>query len=187
MVRPPVVGGGPGVFLDRDGVLNRLVERDGGRYSPRRLSEFELYPDSAACVDRLRRLGIPVFGITNQPDLARGRMDRSEHEAILAALEARVALTELVVCPHDDRDGCPCRKPKPGMILDLAERWSVDLSKSIVVGDSWRDIEAGRAAGARTVYICDASTNVEGADVTVGSLDAAVAYIESYLSGVPPR
>lgn len=168
------------VFFDRDGVLNRVVMRggEGGAPpvvgSPRALSEFELAEGAAEVVDRLRGAGFLVFVVTNQPDIARGLLDPAELTAMSARLRVEIGVDEVVACPHDDRDLCGCRKPKPGMLEELATRWGVSLGSSYMVGDTWRDMEAGRAAGCRTVLVRWPYNEGVAADVVVESV-AAVA------------
>jgi D-glycero-D-manno-heptose 1,7-bisphosphate phosphatase len=94
-----------------------------------------------------------LFGVTNQPDVARGVQRREVVETINAALLAALPLTEILVCYHDNRDQCACRKPQPGLLLEAVQRYSVSLFDSFLVGDRWRDIEAGRRAGCRTVLV----------------------------------
>ena len=174
------------VFLDRDGVLNELVERSGQTVSPRVPSDFRLFDDATSAVARLRALQLRVFVVTNQPDLSRGLMDGSALIAMTDALRRALDVDEVLVCGHDDSDACACRKPAPGMLIDLAHRWRVDLSASFVIGDTWKDIEAGRRAGCRTVLLqrsspADGTFDASGADVTVGTLPEAVQYIEQTL------
>ncbi|MHB1861367.1 MAG: D-glycero-alpha-D-manno-heptose-1,7-bisphosphate 7-phosphatase [Gemmatimonadaceae bacterium] len=168
------------IFLDRDGVLNALVQRGGRMVSPRTVAEFRMQPEAASAVSKLRAKGYGIFVVTNQPDVARGYLSRVELESMHGVLAA-IGLDEIVVCPHDDGDACRCRKPRPGMLLDIAERWSVTLADSVVVGDSWRDIEAGRMVGCRTVLVRSGAPDPHGPvvipDVTVPDLDAAVAWI----------
>lgn len=168
-----------GVFLDRDGVLNELVERDGIRASPRRLADFRLLAGAAAAVRRLQERGCLVFVVTNQPDVGRGHLSAGELERMHRVLLDAVRVQELVVCPHDDADGCDCRKPKPGMLVALAARWGVDLARSYVVGDSWKDVEAGRRAGCRTVLIGSPDGRSAAADAIAGTLEEAVRLIEA--------
>ncbi len=143
------------VFLDRDGVINREILRDGVPSSPRALDEFEVVPGVDEALDAFRAAGFVLIVVTNQPDLARGRMPRGVLDAMHRQLLARLPIDEVQVCPHDDADRCHCRKPRPGMLCDAAARWGIDLSRSIMVGDRWRDISAGRAAGCRTFLIGD--------------------------------
>ena len=167
------------VFLDRDGVLNELVLRDGMAVSPRRVEDFRLSDGAMQAVQRLREVGLLVFVVSNQPDIARGQLTQEDLSQMSRILEDIVGINEVVVCPHDDADGCVCRKPKPGMLYGLAERWDVDLQKSFVVGDSWKDIEAGRRAGCRTVFLDRGRGRSADADWTVVTLGDAVQVIVS--------
>lgn len=169
------------VFLDRDGVLNELVARDGRRVSPRREEEFALRPEAGPTLLRLKALGLRLFVVTNQPDVARGLMTQDALDAMHARLRSALPLDDLGVCPHDDADGCACRKPKDGLLRALARRWDVDLARSFLIGDSWRDVGAGRAAGCRTVLVASGAGAADGADRTVGSLDEAASAIEAWL------
>ena len=106
----------------------------------------------AACTS-LRNFGVLLLVVTNQPDIARGTATRDEVDAINQHLTAELGLDAVLVCPHDDADGCDCRKPKPGLLLRAAEQFGVDLGRSVMVGDRDRDIEAGRRAGVTTVWV----------------------------------
>lgn len=139
------------VFLDRDGVLNRAVVRHGKPYPPPALEALEILPGVPAALEKLHLAGFLLLVITNQPDVARGLQSREVVEALNAALRAQLPLDEVFTC-YENGDG-PRRKPNPGMILDAADQYSVDLSRSFVVGDRWKDVEAGRRAGCRTVFI----------------------------------
>lgn len=141
------------VFLDRDGVLNASVVRGGKPYPPASAGDVEILAGVPEACARLRDAGFVLIGVTNQPDIARGTTSAAQVAAINAVVTACVHLDALTVCPHDDDDDCACRKPRPGMILEAARRWDVDLSRSVMVGDRWRDIEAGKAAGVATVLV----------------------------------
>ena len=143
----------PAVFLDRDGVLNAAIVRDGRPYPPSGPMEVEILPGVKAACERLRESGLLLIGVTNQPDIARGTTSAASVEKINNLVLRSVGLDALVVCPHDDADACDCRKPKPGLIVAAAAQWHVDLGHSIMVGDRWRDIAAGKAAGVSTVLI----------------------------------
>ena len=148
-----VTGGRRAVFLDRDGVLNRAVVRDGTPHPPASVEELEIYPEAAGALERLKQAGYLLIVVTNQPDIARGTQTRAMVDQINAALAAALPLDEFQVCPHDSADHCPCRKPRPGMVLEAAARHAVDLGRSFLVGDRWRDIDCGAAAGVRTVLL----------------------------------
>ncbi len=143
----------PAVFLDRDGIVNQVVFRDGQPSSPYSLAQFQWQAGIHQAVDQLRRAGLLVFVITNQPDLARRKLQLQDHEQIQARVARELAIHDLLACPHDDQDQCACRKPKPGMLLSLAQRWGVDLAESFVVGDSWKDMQAGRAVGCGCILL----------------------------------
>src|SRR5207302_303801 len=85
----------------------------------------------------------------NQPDISRGTRSRREVDAIDGAVQSRLAIDDVRVCPHDDKDHCACRKPAPGLLLEAARDWNISLEESVMVGDRWRDIEAGKRAGVR--------------------------------------
>jgi D-glycero-D-manno-heptose 1,7-bisphosphate phosphatase len=145
--------GRPAVFLDRDGVLNEAVLRDGRPHPPATPDEVVLRPGVETACARLREAGFALVMVTNQPDIARGTTTREAVDRINNRLVAELGLDAACVCPHDDADGCGCRKPAPGLILDAADRFDVDLDASLMVGDRWRDIAAGAAAGVSTVWL----------------------------------
>lgn len=141
------------VFIDRDGVINRAVVRGGKPYPPQTLEELELLPGVPEAMRSLRDAGFRLILATNQPDVGAGRQTRAVVEAMHAHLRTTLPLDDIRVCYHVDADGCACRKPQPGMLIDAAREWQVELGASVMVGDRWRDIEAGRAAGCRTVLV----------------------------------
>jgi D-glycero-D-manno-heptose 1,7-bisphosphate phosphatase len=147
------VEGKRAVFFDRDGVLNEPVMRDGKPYPPDSADEVQIVPGAVEDLVRLKALGLPMIVVTNQPDVARGKQTARAVEEIHRRMAAELPVDDFLVCYHDDKDGCSCRKPKPGMILAGAERWNVDPGASFLVGDRWRDIEAGQAAGCKTVWV----------------------------------
>jgi D-glycero-D-manno-heptose 1,7-bisphosphate phosphatase len=141
------------VFLDRDGVLNRALVRDGKPLPPPGIEEFELLPGVASSLLDLKAQGFALFVITNQPDVARGTQTRAAVEAIHQMLTSSLPVDEIFVCYHDDADHCACRKPLPGLLFEAQRKHNIDLSRSFFVGDRWRDIDAGRAAGCKTLLI----------------------------------
>ena len=141
------------VFLDRDGVLNEGPVRGGVPLSPMSLAEVVVAPDVPGALARLRQHGFRLIMVTNQPNIARGAQSRDTVYAINRYLIETLQLDSAEVCEHDDADNCDCRKPKPGMLLRAAERDHIALAESFMIGDRWRDIEAGRRAGCRTVLI----------------------------------
>lgn len=164
------------VFFDRDGVLNDVVVRDGESGSPRSLEEFRPAVDLPAVL-RLGQAGLLVFIISNQPDAARGHVTPSVLLMMVERIRSLVPVDDFRICMHDDADDCDCRKPNPGMIFDLAHFWRVDLDRSFVVGDTWRDIEAARAAGCRSILLRRPYNSGVVADAYADTLDAAVALV----------
>jgi D-glycero-D-manno-heptose 1,7-bisphosphate phosphatase len=167
----------PAVFLDRDGVLNRAIVVNRRPGAPFRLEDFEILPGSSSSLSRLKAAGYALVVVTNQPDVARGRMTRQTVEAMHARLMDALPLDEIRVCYHDKGDGCACRKPLPGMLLDPP---TYAVERSIIVGDRWRDIEAGHRAGCRATVLVDYRYDEPmpvSPDVRVGSLGEAVDWI----------
>lgn len=141
------------VFLDRDGVLNEALVRDGKPFSPRTIAEVVIPPGVPSALSRLRQNGFRLIMVTNQPDIARGSQPREAVHVINRYLLETLQLQGAEICEHDDADNCNCRKPKPGMLLRAAARDHIALVESFMIGDRWRDIEAGRRAGCRTILI----------------------------------
>ncbi len=141
------------VFLDRDGVINRAIVRDGKPYPPADLSALEILPGVSDAVHLLHEAGWLVIVVTNQPDVARGITLRADVEAINAHLQNCLPIDEFHTCYHDSSDGCICRKPLPGALLAAAHAHRIDLASSYMVGDRWRDTEAGERAGCKTIFL----------------------------------
>jgi D-glycero-D-manno-heptose 1,7-bisphosphate phosphatase len=141
------------IFLDRDGVLNEPVVRGGRPFPPSNLEELRIYPEASIAISDLKRAGFLLLVITNQPDVARATQTREAVQSINMAIAATLPIDEFFVCWHDDADGCECRKPKPGLILEAAVKYRIDLEQSFLIGDRWRDVDAGAAAGCRTIWI----------------------------------
>lgn len=141
------------VFLDRDGVLNESIVRNGKPYPPANLAEFKLFPEASPALARLKGAGFLLLVVTNQPDVARGTQSREVVETMHVRMAATLPIDDFFVCWHDDADRCDCRKPLPGLLYSAADRYEVDLRRSFLIGDRWRDIDAGAAAGCHTVLI----------------------------------
>lgn len=141
----------PCIFLDRDGVLNRAIVRQGKPYPPQTLDELEVIPGIPAALAELRARGYLLIVVTNQPDVARGKQRREAVEAINARLLAELPL-DRIYTSYEDGDS-PRRKPNPGLLYEAAHEFGIDLAASVIIGDRWKDVEAGRRAGCRTVFI----------------------------------
>jgi D-glycero-D-manno-heptose 1,7-bisphosphate phosphatase len=141
------------VFLDRDGVLNNAVIRDGNPYPPFGLEEVRIMPGVREGLAELKKEGYLLIVVTNQPDVVRGRVTRESVEEINSYLMSELPLDDFRVCYHDNADNCACRKPQPGNILNASKEHGIELSRSFMIGDRWSDVEAGRRAGCKTIHI----------------------------------
>jgi D-glycero-D-manno-heptose 1,7-bisphosphate phosphatase len=167
------------VFLDRDGVINEAVRRDNKPFPPEP-DELRIIAGVGDALVDLRAAGFALLVVTNQPDIARGTRSRHDVDAIHERLAQQLPIDGFYVCPHDDEDRCDCRKPLPGLLVRAAQEHDIDLATSFMVGDRWRDIGAGRAAGVSTIFIdqsYDEPPPEPSADATVADLQGAAAWI----------
>lgn len=174
------------VFLDRDGVINDVVDR-GENFSvqgrmvrwtaPFSFKEFKIKPEAEDFLISLKNLGMLNILFTNQPDIAYGSLPIEEHEIIMSAV-TKMPLDDIFVCLHKRNDGCDCKKPKPGMIIQAAGKFGIDLANSYVIGDSEADMLAGRAAGCKTIIINYGYNKDTVADIRVNNLFEAVEIIK---------
>ncbi len=141
------------VFLDRDGILNRVELRDGKPYPPRELTREIITPGIGPALARLKQKDFLLIVATNQPDVVTGKQSRAALEAFHALLKTLLPLDEIRVCMELDSPECRCYKPKPGMLLDAAKAHGIDLSASYMIGDRWRDVGAGKAAGCFSIFV----------------------------------
>jgi D-glycero-D-manno-heptose 1,7-bisphosphate phosphatase len=176
----------PAVFLDRDGVINRVTLCRGNPRPPASLGDLEILPGVAEALSTLKAQGFALIVVTNQPDVARGTASEASVASIHAQLAESLQIDAILTCFHDDGDACDCRKPKPGLLLQAAEAFGIDLRSSFMVGDRWRDIEAGRQAGCRTFWINGGYLERQAVayDFRVRTLSEAAAVI---LAQAPPR
>ncbi len=141
------------VFLDRDGVINEAEVRDGKPYPPANAASLRIPLGTAEALARLKEHGFLLLVVTNQPDVARGTQQRVRIEEINRRLRSELPLDDVLTCYHDDADNCDCRKPRPGLIKRAALQLGIDLGHSYLIGDRWRDIDAGANAGCKTILI----------------------------------
>jgi D-glycero-D-manno-heptose 1,7-bisphosphate phosphatase len=141
------------VFLDRDGVINVGVVRDGKPFAPLTLDEFQIAPGVPQALANLKAAGFLLIVVTNQPDISRGLGRRDQVDAIHAHMRQVLPIDDVFVCFHDDKDLCACRKPLPGLIYAAAVRHEVQIARSYMVGDRWRDIGAGKNAGCASILV----------------------------------
>jgi len=141
------------VFLDRDGVLTKTILINGKSFAPRTLKKFKLFSGSSRLIKNLKSAGFKVFVVTNQPDVGKKLMSKFILKKMHAELKRKIKIDAIYSCTHTREQNCSCRKPKPGMILSLAKKYKIDLTKSFMVGDRASDIEAGNKANCRTIFI----------------------------------
>ena len=141
------------VFLDRDGVINRAMVRNGKPYPPANINEVEILPGVSEALAALHDAGFMLIVVTNQPDVARGTTPKAVVEEINHYLGRCLPIDEFRTCYHDGDDGCECRKPLPGALLAAAQMHGIDLNESYMIGDRWRDTESGVRAGCKTIFI----------------------------------
>jgi D-glycero-D-manno-heptose 1,7-bisphosphate phosphatase len=144
------------VFLDRDGVINRPIIRDGRPYPPISISEFEILPGVDLACRALKTAGYLLVVVTNQPDVGRGTLDRGIVDEIHQCMTGHLPIDLVLTCFHaGEKYGqpCDCRKPRPGMLCQAASQLVISLSESYMIGDRWRDIDCGKRAGCKTIFI----------------------------------
>ena len=147
------MGGVATVFLDRDGILNHPVMRGGNPFPPPDLAAVKLYSGVKERLSEIQRSGFKLALVTNQPDVARGKTSAGEVEKINKFIKEIYRLDLVETCVHDDSDRCLCRKPKPGLLNIAGKKLNSDFAQSYMVGDRWKDVEAGRLAGCRTIFV----------------------------------
>ena len=141
------------VFLDRDGVINKAIVKNGLPRSPNSLDELKILPGVKESIIKLKKLNFICLMVTNQPNVSRKKIDKNSVIQMNNFLKNEIALDDIFVCYHDDSDNCNCRKPKPGLLLQAGKKWDVDFKKSFMIGDRWRDIQAGEKVGCKTIFL----------------------------------
>jgi D-glycero-D-manno-heptose 1,7-bisphosphate phosphatase len=146
-------------FLDRDGVIN------DNPHPINRVGQFSFLPGALDAIRTLHEHGYKVFVVTNQGGVGLGFLKQEALDEIHRHMEEKIKeaggmLAEISACTHKPKEGCACRKPEPGMMLDLAERHHIDMNQSYMVGDFYTDVQAGHRAGLKTIYI--GKENLEG-------------------------
>ena len=141
------------IFLDRDGVINNIIVSNGLPLSPLKFEEFKILPGVRESISKLKKLNFFCILVTNQPDVSRGKIKKDTVIKMNEYLKKELSLNDVFACFHDDKDNCQCRKPKPGLILDATKKWNINLNKSYMIGDRWKDIDAGTVSGCKTIFI----------------------------------
>ncbi len=162
------------VFVERDGILNHVRQERGHPVSPLTLREMQVRRSALPWIRELKRSDLLVIATTNQPGISQGLQSRRELELIHDSLWRFFDLDDIMVCPHEEGDDCPCRKPRPGLLLEAAYKWGIDLDASYVVSNRWVDAEAARMAGCTSLMIESPWSGDGHRDFLVGDLPAAV-------------
>ncbi len=167
------------VFLDRDGVINEAVIKNGKPYPPQSLAELTVKPETYTALQALHAAGFLLIGVTNQPDVARGTSTQADVELFHQTLMNTLPLEVILTCYHDDHHHCDCRKPKAGLLFQAQKSYGLNLKACYMIGDRWRDIEAGQHAGCPSILINYGYAEKKPAnpDATVNSLTEAVQWI----------
>ncbi len=142
-----------GVFIERDGVLNKVRVEGQHQVSPVTLAEFRVNREAAPLLRKLKAAGFRIIVTTNQPGISRGYLSRRELDRMHELLSQALPIDDIFVCPHDEADRCPCRKPKPGLVIEAKFKWQLDMDRSFVISDKWQDAEAARAAGCTSLLL----------------------------------
>jgi D-glycero-D-manno-heptose 1,7-bisphosphate phosphatase len=130
-------------------------------------------------LEEFNKMGFLLFIISNQPDISRGFIKKGVTEKISQIIYDRFPIKEILICPHDDYHNCNCRKPKPGMIFELSKKYDIDINKSFLIGDNWKDTEAGQKAGCKTIILNKTYNQSVKADYRTDNLRTAVKLIKS--------
>lgn len=162
------------VFLERDGILNRAKVENRLQVAPWSVEDFHVNIEAKAALGELRDQGYLLIATTNQPSLSRGTLSRRELDLMHLILRRSLPLDDLFLCPHDESDRCPCRKPNPGLLTEAAFKYHIDLDRSFVISDKWQDAEAARVAGCTSILISSPWIGRVHHDFVVSDLDAAV-------------
>jgi D-glycero-D-manno-heptose 1,7-bisphosphate phosphatase len=163
-----------GVFIERDGVLNSTRVERQHQVSPLTMSDFHVNRDAAPLLRKLRSAGFLLFATTNQPGLSRGYQSRRELDLMHDMLRSVFPLQDVLVCPHDEVDHCPCRKPKPGLLIEAAFNHRLNLDHSFVISDKWQDAEAARSAGCTSLLLSSPWLGTVHRDLVVPNFAAAI-------------
>jgi D-glycero-D-manno-heptose 1,7-bisphosphate phosphatase len=141
------------VFIERDGILNEVRQGPRQQITPVTMEEFVVIKERQPHLRALKKAGYVLIATTNQPGLSRGYQSRRELDRMHDILRRVFPLDDIFVCPHDESDHCPCRKPKSGLLIEAAFKWHLNLDHSFVISDKWQDSEAARTAGCTSLLV----------------------------------
>jgi D-glycero-D-manno-heptose 1,7-bisphosphate phosphatase len=160
------------VFIERDGILNEVRVGPRNQITPLTFEEFKLNRNADNPLRRLKSAGFVLIVTTNQPGLSRGYQARRELDRMHELLRSTFPIDDILVCPHDESDHCPCRKPRPGLLIEAAFKWHLNLDHSFVISDKWQDAEAARTAGCTSLLVESPWVGKVHHDFVLGDLEA---------------
>jgi D-glycero-D-manno-heptose 1,7-bisphosphate phosphatase len=163
-----------GVFFERDGILNLVSVEKQQQKVPLTLEQFQIHAEALAPLQELKAAGFVLIATTHQPELSRGHLTRRELDLMHARLRNRLPLDDILLCPHDANDDCPCRRPKPGLLLEAGFKWHLELDRSYVISDKWQDAHAAHMAGCTSILIRSPWNGSGHHDFVLPSLSEAV-------------
>jgi D-glycero-D-manno-heptose 1,7-bisphosphate phosphatase len=169
----------PAVFIERDGVLNTVRVEHQHQVAPLTLEEFHVNQAIAPLLNSLKAAGLLLIATTNQPGLSRGYQSRRELDRMHELLRLTLPLDDILVCPHDETDHCPCRRPKPGLLVEAGFKWHLNLDHSFVISDKWQDAEAARTVGCMSLLLESPWVGTVHHDLVLPDVAAIVAKILS--------
>ena len=161
-------------FIERDGILNRVRVERQHQVSPLTMEEFVVNEAIAPLLGKLKAAGLLLIATTHQPGLSRGYQSRRELDRMHDRLRQTLPLDDILVCPHDETDRCPCRRPQPGLLVEAGFKWHLDLDRSVVISDKWQDAEAGRMVGCTSLLLQSPWIGNVHHDFVLPDLDAIV-------------
>jgi len=167
------------IFIERDAILNEVRIGPKHQISPLTMEEFKIIAEAEPALRKLKSAGFLLIATTNQPGLSRGYQSRRELDRMHDALRRTFPLDDIMVCPHDESDHCPCRKPRPGLLVEASFKWHVNLDQSYVISDKWQDSEAARTAGCTSLLIKSAYNGNAHHDFVLPDLNAILGKILS--------
>jgi D-glycero-D-manno-heptose 1,7-bisphosphate phosphatase len=165
------------VFIERDAILNEVRLGPKQQIAPLTLEEFKVIPSAHGPLRKLKSAGFLLIVTTNQPGLSRGYQSRRELDRMHDILRQSFPLDDILVCPHDESDHCPCRKPRPGLLIEAAFKWHLNLDHSFVISNKWQDAEAARTAGCTSLLLNSPWVGQVHHDFVLADLETIVAKI----------
>ena len=141
------------IFLERDGILNLPEIHEQHQITPATVTRLKINHSAQPVLKKLKAPGFLLIATTNQPGLTNGTVSRLELDRMHDLLQHCFQLDDIMVCPHEEGDDCPCRKPKPGLLTEASFKWRINLEQSFVISDKWQDARAAREVGSFSMIV----------------------------------